>query len=131
MYERIARELERERANVRTLRKDLDEERARTAKQRRTVAVAAATNGHTAAEESPGPSTPGGRASRQRAALAARAGADQRMPNRRLEAARAAAAQRVPEHEPSATAAWATRAAAVAVVAVLLVAMLLIVTSVL
>jgi hypothetical protein len=131
MYERISHELERERATVQALRRELDAKQTDTAEKRRTKA-AAATNGVTATDEAPVPVTPAGRGARQaaRAAVAARAGeADQRAPYRRAEAARAAAAHRVPEAEPSATRVWVARAVAIALVTILLVALAIIVTA--
>ena len=124
MYERISRELERERATARQLRRDLDAKSAETAEQRRTVAAAATNGVHTATDETPVAATPAGRAGRRAAAvLASRAEADARAPYRRAEAARAAAAQRVPEHEQSAAGVWVARAAAFALVALLLIAL--------
>ncbi len=132
MYERIARELERERSTVRDLRRELDDTRAQTAEQRRYVAAAATNGVATSTDEAPVAATPAGRASSRRATavLAARAEADERAPYRRVDAARAAAAYRVPHHDRSAVAVWAIRLAAVALVAVLLVALLIIVSSI-
>jgi hypothetical protein len=130
MYERISRELERERATVRELRSQLDATRTETAEHRRSAAVAA-TNGMAVPHEAPVPATPGAAARRHAAALlAARAELDPRAPYRRDDAARAAAAQRVPEHHRSTARVWATRAAALVLVAALLLALALIVTAV-
>jgi len=129
MYERISRELERERATVRNLRRELDSTQAQTAETRRAAATAAASNGvHTTEETTPLAATAAGR--RRAAALGQRAAsADPRAPYRRVDAARAAAAHRVPEHEHSTAGVWAMRAAAVALVAVLLVAMIIIISA--
>ncbi len=128
MYERISRELDRERATVRNLRRELEATQAMTAEHRR-EAAAAATNGvHTTSEETPVAATAAGRR-RAASAMAQRAGADPRAPYRRVEAARAAAAHRVPEHEQSTAGVWAMRAAAVALVAVLLIALVIIISA--
>ncbi len=132
MYERISRELERERATASRLRRDLDAKSAQTAEQRRSVAAAATNGVHTATDETPVAATPAGRAGRRAAAvLASRAEAEARAPYRRADAARAAAAHRVPEHEQSATGVWLARAAALALVALLLVALVIIISSIL
>ena len=132
MYERIAAELERERATVRELRQELDDKNAETAEHRRSFATAATNGVHTSTDDGPAALTPAGRTGRRRAAavLASRAEADARAPYRRADAARAAAAQRVPEAEQSPVGVWVARAAAFVLVALLLVALVIIVSSV-
>jgi hypothetical protein len=117
MYERIARELESERAAARHLRRELDAVQAQTAEHRR-VASAAAANGIT--DDVPA-TTPAGRLAAARRTEVGRAAAHQR-----AGAARAAAAQRVPHGHRSAAAVWATRGAALLFVLALLAALLLI-----
>ena len=119
MYERIARELERERAAARSLRRELDAVQAQTAEHRRTASAAAA-NGIT--EDVP-TATPAARLMAARRSDVGRAAAHQR-----AEAARAAAAQRVPHAHRSPVAVWAIRGAALVLVLGLLVALLLIVS---
>ena len=116
MYERIARELENERAAARSLRRELDAVQAQTAEHRRGASVAAA-NGVT--DEVPA-MTPAGRLTAARRTEVARATAHQR-----AEAARAAAAHRVPHHR-SPAAVWGIRVAALVFVLALLAALLLI-----
>jgi hypothetical protein len=117
MYERIARELESERAAARHLRRELDAVQAQTAEQRREASAAAA-NGVT--DDVPA-MTPAGRLAASRRTDVGRAAAHQR-----AEAARAAAAHRVPHSHRSAAAVWATRGAALIFVLALLAALLLI-----
>ena len=119
MYERIARELERERAAARSLRRELDAVQAQTAEHRRAVSGAAA-NGVT--EDVPA-ATPAARLVAARRSEVGRAAAHQR-----AEAARAAALQRVPHGHRSQAAVWASRVAALVFVVALLVALLLIVS---
>jgi chromosome segregation ATPase len=119
MYERIARELEHERAAARSLRRELDAVQAQTAENRRATSAAAA-NGVT--EDVPA-ATPAARLAAARRSEVGRAQAHQR-----AEAARAAAAQRVPHGHRSAAAVWAVRGAALVFVVALLVALLLIVS---
>jgi hypothetical protein len=119
MYERIARELERERAAARSLRRELDAVQAQTAEHRRAVSAAAA-NGVT--EDVPA-ATPGARLVAARRSEAGRAAAQHR-----AEAARAAAAHRVPHAHRSPATVWAIRGAALLFVVALLVALLLIVS---
>jgi hypothetical protein len=120
MYERIARELEHERAAARHLRRELDAVQAQTAEHRRVVSSAAA-NGVSITDEGPAAATPAGRLAAARRSDAGRAAAHQR-----AEAARAAAAHRVPTHR-SAAAVWVARGiAVVAVVALLLVLLILV-----
>jgi hypothetical protein len=119
MYERIARELERERAAARSLRRELDAVQAKTAENRRATSAAAA-NGVT--EDVPA-ATPAARLMASRRSDVARAAAHQR-----AEAARAASAHRVPHGHRSPAAVWAIRGAALVFVVALLVALLLIVS---
>jgi hypothetical protein len=119
MYERIAGELERERAAARSLRRELDAVQAQTAEQRRATSAAAA-NGVT--EDVPA-ATPAARLMASRRTDVGRAAAHQR-----AEAARAASAHRVPHDHRSPAAVWAIRGAALVFVAALLVALLLIVS---
>jgi hypothetical protein len=119
MYERIAGELERERAAARSLRRELDAVQAQTAEHRRATSAAAA-NGVT--EDVPA-ATPAARLMASRRSDVGRAAAHQR-----AEAARAAAAHRVPHGHQSAAAVWAVRLSALVFVVALLVALLLIVS---
>jgi hypothetical protein len=129
MYERVSRELERERAAARTLRRELDSARAETAEQRRSVSAAVA-NGTTSTQEAPLAATAAGR-QRAVALRAPRAAVvPESAPARRVEAMRHAAAARVPEPHHSTTGVWAVRGAAVVLVALLLIALLLIVSAV-
>jgi len=119
MYERIARELESERAAARSLRRELDAVQQQTAEHRRATSSAAA-NGVT--EDVPA-ATPAGRLWASRQSDAGRAVAQHR-----AEAARAAAAHRVPSHgrQRSAGAVWAVRVAALVFVVAFLLAGVLI-----
>jgi hypothetical protein len=129
MYERIAGELEQERATASRLRRALDEKSEKSAHQRRSAA-APDTNGVHTTDEAPVAATAAGRSGRRAAAvLASRAEADARSPYRRVEAARAGAAHRVPEHAQSTTSVWVARAAAFVLVALLLIALLIIISS--
>jgi hypothetical protein len=123
MYERVARELENERAAARHLRRELDAVQAQTAEHRRVVSSAAA-NGLDPADATPGAATPAGRLAAARRTERGRAAAQHR-----ADAARAAAAHRIPEHR-SPVAVWVVRGIAVAIVAALFVALLLIVSAV-
>jgi hypothetical protein len=123
MYERVARELERERAAARSLRRELDAVQAQTAEHRR-VASSATANGLDPADDSPAAATPAGRLAASRRTEVGRAAA-----HHRAEVARAAAAQRVPNHS-SPVAIWVVRAIAVALVAGLLIVLLMIVNAV-
>jgi DNA repair exonuclease SbcCD ATPase subunit len=123
MYERVAGELERERAAARSLRRELDAVQAQTAEHRRLTASAAA-DGIDPTEDIPAAATPAGRLVASRRSEVGRAAA-----HHRAEAARAAAAARVPSHR-SPVAVWAVRAIAVAFVAGLLIALLIIVSAV-
>ncbi len=123
MYERIARELEHERAAARQLRRELDAMQAETAQHRREASTAAA-NGITTTD-SPAVATPAGRLAAARRTEAGRAAAQHR-----AGAARAAAAHRVPESHSSPAGIWLVRAGAIVVVAALLVALVLIVSAV-
>jgi regulator of replication initiation timing len=122
MYERIARELEHERAAARHLRRELDAVQAQTAEHRRIVSSAAA-NGVSITDEGPAAATPAGRLAATRRTEAGRAAAHQR-----AEAARAAAAHRVPTHR-SAAAVWVTRGIAVVAVVALLIVLLILVSA--
>jgi hypothetical protein len=119
MYERIARELEHERAAARSLRRELDAVQAQTAEHRRATSAAAA-NGVT--EDVPA-ATPAARLAAARRSEVGRAAAHQR-----AHAARAAAAQRVPHGHRSGAAVWVVRGSALVFVVALLVALLLIVS---
>ena len=121
MYERIARELENERAAARSLRRELDAVQAQTAEHRR-VASAAAASGISTTDETPAAATPAGRLAAARRTEVGRAVAQHR-----AEVARAAAAQRLPESHASPVGVWAVRLIAVAFVAGLLIALLLLV----
>jgi peptidoglycan hydrolase CwlO-like protein len=121
MYERIARELENERAAARSLRRELDAVQAQTAEHRRVVSAAAA-NGISTTDETPAAATPAGRLAAARRTEVGRAVAQHR-----ADVARAAAAQRVPESHASPVGVWAVRLIAVAFVAGLLIALLLLV----
>jgi hypothetical protein len=123
MYERVASELERERAAARSLRRELDAVQAQTAEHRRLTAAAAA-DGIDPTDDIPAAATPAGRLVASRRTEVGRAAA-----HHRAEVARAAAAHRVPSHR-SPVAIWAVRAIAVAFVAGLLIALLLIVSAV-
>ena len=119
MYERIARELEAERAAARSLRRELDAIQAETAEHRRDASSAAA-NGIT--DDVPA-ATPAGRLWASRQSEASRAAA-----HHRAEAARAAAAQRVPHTHRSPALVWGARVGALLFVAALLVLLVLIVS---
>jgi hypothetical protein len=119
MYERIARELEHERAAARHLRRELDAVQAQTAEHRREASAAAA-NGVT--EDVPA-LTPAGRLVAARRSEVGRAQAHQR-----AEAARAAASQRLAHDHRSPATVWAIRISALVFVLALLVAGLLIVS---
>jgi hypothetical protein len=123
MYERVASELERERAAARSLRRELDAVQAQTAEHRRLTASAAA-DGIDPTDDIPAAATPAGRLVASRRSEVGRAAA-----HHRAEAARAAAAHRVPRHR-SGVAVWAVRLIAIAFVAGLLAALLLIVNAV-
>ena len=119
MYERVARELEQERATARHLRRELDAVQAQTAEHRR-LASAAAANGITQADDAPVAATPAGRLAAARRTDVGRAAT-----HRRAEVARAAAAHRVPQARTSTAGVWAVRIIAVAILAGLLVALLI------
>jgi hypothetical protein len=123
MYERVASELERERAAARSLRRELDAVQAQTAEHRRLTASAAA-DGIDPTDDIPAAATPVGRLVASRRSEVGRAAA-----HHRAEAARAAAAQRLPTHR-SPVAVWVVRGIAILFVAGLLVALLLIVSAV-
>jgi hypothetical protein len=123
MYERVAGELERERAAARSLRRELDAIQAQTAEHRRITSSAAA-KGIDPTDDIPAAATPAGRLAAVRGSEVGRAAA-----HHRAEVARAAAAQRVPTHRSTA-AVWIVRGIAVAIVGGLLVALLQIVSAV-
>ena len=105
MIERVTRDLERERATSRNLRRELDALRSESAEQRRAVSSATA-NGTLAMDEPPAPATAAGRTVRTPLGT-----------QRRVDAARAGAAQRVPRNRPSAVSLWAVRILAALVIA--------------
>jgi hypothetical protein len=107
MLDRVTRDLERERATNRTLRRDLEALQGETAELRRAVAVTPPT------AEQPPPSL--------RRPVAAH----------RVDVARAAGAHLVPDHHPSPARLWATRFAAAVLVGLLLLALALIVVPLL
>ena len=112
MYERIAKELENERAAARSLRRELDAVQAQSAEERRT-------NGVT--EDVPA-ATPAGRLAASRRTDAGRMAAAHR-----ADVARAASAHRVPHGQRSAAVVWAMRVtAALFVLALLLVGLLIV-----
>ncbi len=121
MLERVTRDLERERAASRTLRRELDAARSDSADQRRAVSSATA-NGTLAMDEPPVPATAAGRAGR---AVRTPEGTQ-----RRVEAARAAASQRVPRVPPSQVSLWAVRIGAALLVALLGVILVVLVSMV-
>jgi hypothetical protein len=104
MLDKVTRDLERERATTRTLRRDADARQAEVAELRRAAAVTPATE--------PQPAL--------RAAAA-----------RRVDVARAAGAHRVPDHRPSRIALWGTRLVAALVLIGLVLALALIVAPLL
>ena len=121
MVERVTRDLERERATSRNLRRELDELRSDSAEHRRWISSSTA-NGTFAQDDPPAAATAAGRAGGGRAV---------RTPEgtqRRVEAARLAASQRVPRVPPSPYAVWAVRIGAALLVAVLAVALIVIVS---
>jgi hypothetical protein len=104
MLERVTRDLERERATNRNLRRELDELRSESAEHRRAMSSATA-NGTLAMDEPPAPATAAGRAVRTPQGT-----------QRRVEAARAAADRRVPRVPPSPVSIWIVRVVASALV---------------
>ena len=112
MIERITRDLERERATARSLKRELDTLRSDAAEQRRQRSASTA-NGTLATDEPPVRSvrTPEGT-------------------RRRVEAARAGASHRVPKARPSPYALWAVRVGATLLVAALGVILVIIVNAV-
>ena len=97
MVERISRDLDRERAASRTLRRELEALRAESAEERRQRSSQTA-NGTLAMDDAPAAATAAGRAGRTPV------GAE-----RRVAAARAGSPQRVPRVPPSPVALWAVR----------------------
>jgi hypothetical protein len=110
MLERVTRDLERERATSRSLRRELDELRSDSAEYRRSVSSSAA-NGTLAMDEPP-----------------ARAIRTPEGTQRRVEAARLAASQRVPKVPPSPWSLRAVRIVATLVVAALGIALVILVS---
>jgi hypothetical protein len=108
MLETVTRDLERERATVRTLRREIEALQAETAEHRRAAAVAGATAPIDAGHDS---------------RLAARA--------HRVDVARSAGAGRVPPHRHSVMELWGARIVASVLVGLLLLALALIVTPLL
>jgi hypothetical protein len=117
MLERISRDLDRERAKSKMLRRELDALRGESAEARRAVSSATA-NGTLALDEPPA-------AARGSRGVSTPAGT-----RRRVDAARAGAAQRVPRARPSAVSLWTVRVIAALVVAVMGIALVILVTSV-
>jgi hypothetical protein len=101
MLERVSRDLERERAASRTLRRELDALQAEAAEHRRAVSSATA-SGVLGTDEQP---------------VAVRTVHTPEGTRRRVSAARGHAAQRVPAVPPSAATLWTVRVVAVAAVA--------------
>jgi hypothetical protein len=123
MYERVARELERERAAARHLRRELDAVQAETAEHRR-IAAAASADGVAPTDEAPVAATPAGRLAASRRTDAGRAAA-----HHRADVARAAAAHR--DHSQQSTGSvWVVRVIALVIVIALLIALLQIVNAV-
>jgi hypothetical protein len=121
MLERISRDLERERAKSKMLRRELDALRGESAEARRAVSSATA-NGTLALDEPPVAASGAGRAGRGVGTPEAT--------RRRMDAARAGAAQRVPPTRPSTLSLWAVRVVAALVVAVMGIALVILVSSV-
>ena len=117
MVERITRDLERERATSRNLRRELDELRSESAEHRRAVSSATA-NGTLAMDEPPAPATAAGRNVRTPLGT-----------QRRVDAARAGAATRVPRVPPSPVALWAVRILAALIIAAMGIALVALVSA--
>src|SRR4051794_25434940 len=113
MVERITRELERERAVSRNLKRELDTLRSDLAERRRQVSSSTA-NGTLQMDDAPVP---------------ARAVRTPQGTRRRVDAARAGAAQRVPKVSPSPVALWTVRIMATLLVAVLGVALVVLINT--
>jgi hypothetical protein len=111
MVERITRDLERERATARSLKRELDTLRSDTAEQRRYLSASTA-NGTLSMDDPP---------------AAGRAVRTPEGTQRRVDAARAHASQRVPKVPPSPYAVWAVRVVATLLVAAMLVLLVVIV----
>jgi hypothetical protein len=114
MVERIARDLERERATSRGLKRELDTLRSETAEQRRQISSSTA-NGTLSMDDPP---------------VSARAVRTPQGTQRRVDAARMAASQRVPKVPPSPYALWGVRIVATVLVAAMLVALVVLVQAV-
>jgi hypothetical protein len=121
MLERVTRDLERERATARQLRRELDALHSESAETRRTLA-SGTDNGALGADDAPPAATAAGRAGR---AVRTAEGTQ-----RRVEAARYAAAQRVPRVPPSPISLWAVRIIATLVVAALGIALVILIRMV-
>ena len=111
MVERMTRDLERERATVRTLQRELDALRADSAEHRR------AGNGTLATEEGPQPLTPAGRAARPPVGA-----------QRRIEGVRNT--PRVPRNQPSQASLWIVRVAATIFIAICAIAFVIFVQAI-
>jgi chromosome segregation ATPase len=122
MIERITRDLERERATSRNLRRELDELRSDSAEHRRAVSSSTA-NGTLAMDDPPAAATAAGRAS-------GRAVRTPEGTQRRVAAARVASSQRVPKVPPSPYAIWAVRIGAALLAAAMLITLVVLVSLV-
>ena len=119
MLDRVNRDLERERAASRTLRREIDTLRGESAQHRRLAAAAAAT-GVTSTAEAP---------ARPAVRRAARGGL--RVSAKRVEAAAAGRSpHRVHEHGPSTPARWGARVVGLVLAGLLLLALAIIVLQV-
>ncbi len=119
MLERVTRDLDRERAATRHLRRELETLRSQTAEHRR--AQSSSGNGTLATDEGTATTFAGARTAAARTPLGTR---------RRIDAARVAAERRVPRVPPSTAALWAVRIAAALVVALLGVMLVILVSAV-
>jgi hypothetical protein len=122
MIERITRDLERERATSRNLRRELDELRSDSAEHRRAVSSSTA-NGTMAMDDPPAAATAAGRAG-------GRAVRTPEGTQRRVAAARVASSQRVPKVPPSPYAIWAVRIGAALLAAAMLITLVVLVSLV-
>ena len=119
MLDRVSRDLERERAASRTLRREIDTLRGETAQHRR-LAAAAAASGVTSTAEAP--------VDRRSAALREEVS---RVSAKRVEAAAAGRSpHRVHEHGPSTPARWGARVVGLVLAGLLLLALAIIVLQV-
>jgi hypothetical protein len=122
MIERITRDLERERAASRNLRRELDELRSDSAEHRRAVSSSTA-NGTLSRDDPPAAATAAGRAG-------GRAVRTPEGTQRRVAAARVASSQRVPKVPPSPYAIWAVRIGAALLAAAMLITLVVLVSLV-